>query len=90
VANPLLIADCPRCGASAITFDVTAHVFRKQEYGWLNWHEVFSVCRNCHSPSIFLIKMTLIGRENARENSEEISRTPAAIMSVKISLNNLS
>lgn len=73
MTNPLLIADCPRCGANTMTFDVAAHVFRAQEYGWLNSHEVFSICRRCHRPSIFLIKMTLNGRENARKRSEEIS-----------------
>src|ERR1700731_4686724 len=51
----LLIADCPRCGSKSITFDVCAQVFRFQESQWKNWYEVFSVCRSCHAPTIFLI-----------------------------------
>ena len=54
---PLLIADCPRCGAKSITFDVSAEVFTGQSYGWQNHFEVFCVCRHCHKPTIFGIKM---------------------------------
>src|SRR5580704_14975237 len=53
----LLIADCPRCGSKSITFDVCAQVFRFQESQWKNWYEVFSVCRSCHTPTIFLISL---------------------------------
>ena len=51
----LLVADCPRCGANSITFDVRAQVYRSTQYNWQNWYEVFSVCRSCHSPTIFVI-----------------------------------
>jgi hypothetical protein len=84
---PLLVADCPRCGASAITFDVSAHVFCGKEYGWLNHHEVFSVCRACKRPTIFLISLSVRGRENSLGQSEAISKNPDAIMGVKEALN---
>lgn len=86
---PLLVADCPRCGAAAHTFDVTAHVFRGQEYGWVNYHEVFSICRNCDRPTIFGISLTVNGRELDLEQSQAISNRPNEIMSVKGSLNRL-
>jgi hypothetical protein len=54
---PLLVANCPRCGSSSITFDVSAQVFRGMRYGWQCAFEVFSVCRNCHKPSIFCLEM---------------------------------
>jgi hypothetical protein len=53
----VLVADCPRCGASSMTFDVRAQVFRFQEHQWQNWYEVFSICRNCDKPTIFLIAL---------------------------------
>ena len=84
---PLLVADCPRCGAAAHTFDVLAHIYRSQDYGWVNYHEVFSVCRNCDLPTIFGIRMTIKGREIDLEQSQDISNRPNEIMSVKGSLN---
>jgi hypothetical protein len=52
----LLIADCPRCGAKSITFDVSALVFKHRVYGWQDWYEVFSICRYCHRPTVFSIQ----------------------------------
>ncbi len=51
----LLVADCPRCGASQMTFDVLAQVFRRQIYNWQNWYEIFCSCRNCQKPSVFIV-----------------------------------
>jgi hypothetical protein len=53
----LLIADCPRCGSKSITFDVLAQVFSFQESQWKNSYEVFSVCRSCRTPTIFMISL---------------------------------
>lgn len=51
----LLVADCPRCGATHITFDVVAQVWLRQEYDWRDWYEIFSVCRRCHLPTTFIV-----------------------------------
>jgi|SRR5271167_1275298 len=56
----VLVADCPRCGSRQITFDVAAQVERGTEYNWKDWYEVFSVCRNCGRPTIFLIALNEI------------------------------
>jgi len=61
---PLLVGNCPRCGAQSITFDVSAQVFRGTSYGWQTKFEVFSVCRNCHKPTILIIHMTTEGHQN--------------------------
>jgi Domain of unknown function (DUF4145) len=53
----LLVADCPRCGASKITFDVAAQVYRSTAYGWKDSYEIFSLCRSCSSPTIFLVSI---------------------------------
>jgi hypothetical protein len=53
----MLVADCPRCGARTITFDVTAQAYCGTEYGWQNYYEIFCVCRGCHRPTIFLVSL---------------------------------
>ncbi len=51
-----LVADCPRCGSQNITFDVLSeHIFNMQ-YGWQNWYEAFSLCRNCSRSTVFVLK----------------------------------
>ena len=76
----VLVADCPRCGSKAMTFDVESSVFRFQQYKWQNWHEFFSVCRNCHKPTIFLISMKTI-------EATEAFRSAGAIVKYDKSLN---
>lgn len=51
----VLVADCPRCGAHSITFDVLSAVIVDQHYGWQNWYEAFSVCRHCHKSTVFVL-----------------------------------
>lgn len=84
---PLLVANCPRCKSSSITFDVTAQTFRYQEYGWANTQEVFSVCRHCHRPSIFEIKQSVQGRNRSDKLSERFSRSPESILQYDAALN---
>ncbi len=50
-----LVADCPRCGANHITFDIEQAIIIGQRHGWQNWYEVFSVCRNCKHATIFVL-----------------------------------
>ncbi len=50
-----LVADCPRCGACRMTFDLRDEVHVGKAYDWKAWLEVFCVCRNCHKPTIFLV-----------------------------------
>ena len=54
----LLVADCPRCGANAITFDVTAQVYRRTQYDWRNVYEIFAVCRACRAPTIYIVGLS--------------------------------
>jgi hypothetical protein len=51
-----LVADCPRCGSAEMTFDVTAsHRLKRVDYRWMQWHEVFSICRRCSRTTTFVI-----------------------------------
>jgi hypothetical protein len=52
----LLVADCPRCGANKITFVVKSQVATDTvQHGWRRLYEVFSICRSCRRPTIFVL-----------------------------------
>lgn len=51
-----LVADCPRCDAKNMTFDVhSACDVGTPRYHWERWFEAFSICRRCHSSTVFLL-----------------------------------
>jgi hypothetical protein len=52
-----LVANCPRCGAKAITVDVKELNLVAREYGWATY-EAFGVCRGCNQSTIFVIRET--------------------------------
>jgi len=55
---PQLVTDCPRCGASKTTFDVTSsHYTGQMEHGWVMWFDVFCVCRNCNRTTTFILRL---------------------------------
>lgn len=74
-----LVANCPRCGVSKMTFDIFADVYVGLEFGWKSGHEVFARCRECNRPSIFLTKLRdqLKGIETKKDTI--ISKLPGAI-----------
>jgi hypothetical protein len=51
-----IVADCPRCGANRITFDVRDTVHLDRQYDWLNRFEAFCRCRNCKRTTTFVLK----------------------------------
>jgi hypothetical protein len=50
-----LVADCPRCGAQQITFDLTQDNITHTVYNWQRWFEAFCVCRHCNKATIFVL-----------------------------------
>jgi len=62
-----IVGNCPRCGAQHTTFDVTEANYMFTQYNWQNWFECFSVCRNCHRATIFVISGDANGDENFRK-----------------------
>src|ERR1700704_576789 len=50
-----LVSDCSRCGATRITFDLTAANYFQTKHGWQRWHEGFGVCRLCGRATIFVL-----------------------------------
>lgn len=59
-----LVANCPRCGSQQITFDVPAVKLYRTEYGWQNWYESFSICRNCDRTTVFVLSESTNGNYN--------------------------
>ena len=76
----VLVADCPRCGAEHMTFDVAQELFFQTTYDWQRWYEVFCVCRNCHRSTTFIVTQKNI------EDSEALSKS-GALLKVEASLN---
>lgn len=50
-----LVADCPRCGASRMTFDLVSETVVRVKYNWQQWHEAFCVCRHCGRSTVFVL-----------------------------------
>ena len=50
-----LVANCPRCGANKITFDLIGSIMTIEKYGWQIWYEVFSICRQCDRSTTFVL-----------------------------------
>jgi len=59
-----LVADCPRCGAKQMTFDVWHALPLYVKYDWQYWWEAFSVCRKCRKSTVFVLyQKDLEGKE---------------------------
>jgi hypothetical protein len=50
-----LVADCPRCGARQITFDLLGAVVVDEHWGWQREYEAFCKCRHCSKSSTFIL-----------------------------------
>ena len=59
-----LVANCPRCKAKQITFDLTSAVVITIQHGWQRHWEAFCVCRHCSHPSIFVLLQNDIKHES--------------------------
>ena len=54
-----LVANCPRCGANKITFDLQSAIKTGQRYSWQFWYEAFCICRQCRRSTIFVLSESL-------------------------------
>lgn len=50
-----LVADCPRCKAKKMTFDLISEVSTVIRYDWQRWYEAFCVCRACSRTTVFVL-----------------------------------
>ena len=52
-----LVADCPRCRAQKMTFNVTADSPLRHLGGYY-YYEAFCICRECNNATIFELRST--------------------------------
>ncbi|ESX86899.1 DUF4145 domain-containing protein [Mesorhizobium sp. LSHC412B00] len=70
----LLREDCPRCGTRNSTFDVAGQNSRGiVEANWVERFELFSICRHCHTGTIFVA-------ENKTYDLREEIQAPGALL----------
>ena len=50
-----IVADCPECNVKSIAFDVNSDQYVGKKTNGQDWHELFSVCRNCKRATTFLV-----------------------------------
>ncbi len=56
-----IVADCPRCHARRITFDITQAHITGIKYDWQQWYEAFCICRHCRRATIFVLSESVNG-----------------------------
>jgi hypothetical protein len=56
-----LVADCPRCHARKITFDIAQAHITGIQYGWQQWYEAFCICRHCRKSTVFVLSESANG-----------------------------
>lgn len=56
-----LVANCPRCGANKITFDLVSAIKTAFHYSWQYWYEAFCVCRQCRRSTTFVLAESVDG-----------------------------
>ena len=76
-----LVANCPRCNAVHVTFDLSNQIITGTQYNWQNWYEAFCVCRHCRRSTIFILS------EKGVNESDVLSKTSLSKLSVNV--NNL-
>lgn len=72
-----LVADCPRCGATKITFDLHKATIVGVKYDWQRWYEAFCVCRHCARSTIFVLAESGINEQKV-VNKFGLERVPSA------------
>lgn len=50
-----LVANCPRCGAKQMTFDLVSQLPIYIKYDWQYWFEAFCICRACNRSTVFVL-----------------------------------
>ena len=63
-----LVADCPRCDSSRITFDLLIGIPTEVRYNWQIWYEAFCVCRHCRRGTIFVLS------DNTIDDSRQVKK----------------
>lgn len=76
-----LVADCPRCGSSRMTFNLISHTVVSYRHNWQSWYEAFCICRHCSRSTVFILS------EKGNEESTIIRQ--AGLSKLSVTANNL-
>lgn len=79
---PLIVADCPRCKAEQMTFDVLSGVNAGTQYGWQNHYELYCKCRRCFRASVLNVSV-----RNAEY--DQLVGELEKVLKIELSLNDL-
>ena len=69
-----LVADCPRCGAKKMTFDLVSQQFLSNFLG-LGRYEAFCICRDCRKTTTFLLL------QRFKQHNDLLDKTPLSKLS---------
>lgn len=79
-----LVADCPRCGAQNMTFDLTNQLAVAVVYDWKYSFEAFCICRACNKSTVFILSQKEPSdRELIRKGLANLDRAVNQIMKVE-------
>ncbi len=68
-----LVANCPRCGAGHMTFDVKDERMTGIRYDWQRIYELPCLCRRCHQFTVFVAEQSNI-HDNHRLSAPDFFR----------------
>ena len=79
-----LVANCPRCGAKNMTFDLMNQLLIDVQYNWQRWFEAFCICRACNKSTVFVLsqKINSIG-ETIEQGLAKLPGAVNRVMEVK-------
>jgi hypothetical protein len=71
-----LVANCPRCGAKEMTFDLLWQIPTNITYDWKHHCEAFCLCRQCKRSTVFILSQRDYGKD---EQFAKLSSYAAAV-----------
>lgn len=72
-----LVADCPRCGAKNMTFDLKDQLLAYCRYNWQHWFEAFCICRQCNKSTVFMLSQK--SNSTSKSIKEGLAKLPCAV-----------
>ncbi len=79
-----LVANCPRCGAKAMTFDLLGQIPVSIEYNWQHWFEAFCICRKCNKSTTFVLAQKEISdKEEIKKGLAKFDRAVNQLMRIE-------
>ncbi len=72
-----LVANCPRCKAKEMTFDLISQIPTVKKYGWQDWYEAFCICRNCNRSTTFVLSQKELDHSEIIEQG--LSKIPYSV-----------